>query len=973
MLRKNRLTTAVTAAMGLSAAAVLPSVANAQDDQLVEEVVVTGSRIQKANLVSSSPVTQLDAEAFKFSGTTRVEDLIADLPAVYPGNSSGDSNGATGTATIDLRNLGDERTLVLVNGRRLPPGTPIAGGSGADINQIPAALIERVDVLTGGASSTYGSDAVAGVVNFMMVDDFEGVKLDVQYSGYQHDNDNSSIQRLLDANPAFENPDGNVNDGEISDISFVIGANLDGGRGNVTAYATYRKINEVRQGDRDYSACALGGDTPADISCGGSSTLPDGRFTDFGVIEGTDEDGNPNYPGATSYDYIVEGNQFVPRDGKLYNYAPDNFFQRPDERYTGGAFAHYDINEHVEVYSELMFMDDRSNAQIAPSGAFFVTSELSCGNPLMSEQQFQVLCADNGLTAEDTTPTFIGRRNVEGGFRNDDIRHTSFRGVFGLRGDINETWRYDFYGQYSEVSMEQTYNNELSTTKIIRALDAVEDEDGNIVCQSVVDGSDPTCVPWNLFQTGGVTQDQLDYLYLPLYARGTTDQKVFSGFVAGDLGDYGIQLPSADTGINIVLGAEYRSENLEFDPDNGYESGDGAGQGGPIVGVKGGYDVTEFFTEISIPLVEGAAFAEELTLDLGYRWSDYSTDETTNTYKVAAAWAPTTSLKFRASFNHAVRHANIRELFVPQSLGLFDMDNDPCAGATPEATLEQCARTGVTAGQYGSIADSPAGQYNEITGGNPELAPEESDTYSFGVIYSPEFIEDLTVTIDYFDIEIEKAIAQISSETILNNCLSSGDPLFCDAVNRGPTTGTLWLGQDNITSINSNIGFFSTKGFDITLDYTLGLGDMGSLMFSNIMTYVTEWDQQEFEGEPVEDCLGYWGGACGQPTLELQNNLRATWLTPWQLALTAQWRHMDGVDDITGNGWDFDSQDYLDVSAIWDVSDMVSLRAGINNVIDEEPPIGPAPGPSIGGNGNTFPGTYDALGRYWFVGATFQF
>jgi outer membrane receptor protein involved in Fe transport len=954
--------------MGLSAAAVLPSVANAQDDQLVEEVVVTGSRIQKANLVSSSPVTQLDAEAFKFSGTTRVEDLIADLPAVYPGNSSGDSNGATGTATIDLRNLGDQRTLVLVNGRRLPPGSPIAGGSGSDINQIPAALIERVDVLTGGASSTYGSDAVAGVVNFMMVDDFEGVKLDVQYSGYQHDNDNSSIQKLLDANPAFENPDGNVNDGEISDISFVIGANLDGGRGNVTAYATYRKINEVRQGDRDYSACALGGDTPADISCGGSSTLPDGRFTDFGIL--TDND---DYPNATSFDYIVEGDQFVPRNGKLYNYAPDNFFQRPDERYTGGAFAHYDINEHVEVYSELMFMDDRSNAQIAPSGAFFVTSELSCGNPLMSDQQFQVMCADNGLTKDDVIPAFVGRRNVEGGFRNDDIRHTSFRGVFGVRGDINETWRYDFYGQYSEVSMEQTYNNDLSTTKVVRALNAVEDTDGNIVCQSVVDGSDPTCVPWNVFQTGGVTQDQLDYLYLPLYARGTTDQKVFSGFVAGDLGDYGIQLPSADTGVNIVLGAEYRSENLEFNPDSGYESGDGAGQGGPIVGVRGGYDVTEFFTEISIPLVEGAAFAEELTLDLGYRWSDYSTDETTNTYKVAAAWAPTSSLKFRASFNHAVRHANIRELFVPQSLGLFDMDNDPCAGATPEATLEQCARTGVTAGQYGSIADSPAGQYNEITGGNPELAPEESDTYSFGVIYSPEFIEDLTVTIDYFDIEIEKAIATISSETILNNCLNSGDPLFCDAVNRGPNTGTLWLGQDNITSINSNIGFFSTKGFDITLDYTLGLGDMGSLMFSNIMTYVTEWDQQEFEGEPVEDCLGYWGGACGQPTLELQNNLRATWLTPWQLALTAQWRHMDGVDDITGNGWDFDSQDYLDVSAIWDVSDMVSLRAGINNVIDEEPPIGPAPGPSIGGNGNTFPGTYDALGRYWFVGATFQF
>ncbi len=970
MLRKNRLTMAVSAALGMTAAAVMPTVANAQDELLVEEVVVTGSRIQKANLVSSSPVTQVDAEAFKYTGTTRVEDLIADLPAVYPGQGSGLANGATGTATIDLRNLGDNRTLVLVNGRRLPPGSPQGGGQGSDINQIPGALIERVEVLTGGASSTYGSDAVAGVVNFIMIDDFEGVKLDMQYSGYQHDNDSSFFKRQLAADVAFEQPSSSVNDGEISDISFVIGANLDGGRGNVTAYATYRKINEVRQGDRDYSACALGGTGPADVSCGGSSTLPDGRFTDFGLLSDV---------GPGSFDYIVQGDQFVPRNGKLYNYAPDNFFQRPDERYTGGAFGRYEINEHVEVYSELMFMDDRSNAQIAPSGAFFVTSGLSCGNPLLSDQQFGLICGDFGLGADDFQDIFIGRRNVEGGFRNDDIRHTSLRGVFGVRGDINDTWRYDLYGQYSEVSLEQTYNNELSTTSITRALDAVDDGNGNAVCRSVVDGSDPACVPWNVFETGAVTSDQLTYLYLPLYARGTTDQKVVSGYVAGNLEDYGIKLPSADTGVDIVLGAEYRSENLEYSPDTGYTTGDGAGQGGPIEAVKGGYDVTEFFTEISIPLVENAAFAKELTLDLGYRYSDYSTDETTNTYKVAAGWAPTDGLKIRASFNRAVRHANIRELFRPQSLGLYDMDTDPCSGADPVRSFQDCARTGVTQGQYGTIADSPAGQFNEVSGGNPELSPEESDTYSIGFVWTPEFVEDLSVTVDYFDIEIEDAIAAVTSEFILNSCMDTGNPQFCDAVNRGPNTGTLWIGNDNIVSTDSNIGFFSTTGFDVTVDYTLGLGDMGSLQFNDIATIVTEWDQQEVAGEPVEDCLGAWGGVCGQPTIEFQNNLRATWLTPWQLALSAQWRHLDGVDDkaAEGNsarpGFKLDSMDYLDISAIWDITDMISVRGGINNVTDEEPPYADAPGPGIGGNGNQFPGQYDALGRYWFVGATFQF
>lgn len=969
MLRKH-LTTAVSAALGLGVLSTLPGTAFAQDEQLVEEVVVTGSRIQKANLVSSSPVTQVDAEQFKFQGVTRVEDLLADLPSVYPGQNSGQSNGSTGTATINLRNLGANRTLVLVNGRRLPIGSPQAGGQGSDINQIPAPLIERVEVLTGGASSTYGSDAVAGVVNFIMVDDFEGVKLDVQYSGYQHKNDNSQA-KSINAASGFEAPGGTVNDGEIADISFIIGANLDGGRGNVTAYAGYRDISAVVQGSRDFSNCAIAGSQDSQ-ACGGSSTLPEGRFTDFGLLADVP-------PG--SFDYIVQGDQFVPRNGLLYNYNPSNFFQRPDERYTGGVFGHYEINKHVDVFTELNFMDNRSNAQIAPSGAFFVTSALSCGNPFLSDQQFDLICGQFGLGENDFQDLFLGRRNVEGGFRNEDIRHTTFRGVFGARGEINDNWRYEVSGQYAETSLESTYNNELSTTRIIRALDATTDANGNAVCRSVLDGSDPSCVPWNVFQTGAVTDEMLNYLYIPLYARGTTDQKVFTGYVTGDLGEYGVSLPTADSGISVVLGAEYRSENLDFNPDSGFESGDGAGQGGPVLGVKGGFDVTEYFAEVSIPLVENKDFAQEVTLDLGYRYSDYSTDVETDTYKVALAWSVNEDVRLRASYNRAVRAANIRELFRSQGIGLFDMAEDPCAGATPTASFEQCARTGVTAAQYGTIADSPAGQYNEVTGGNPDLKPEEADTYSYGVIWSPSFVEDLTITVDYFDIEITDAIGAISSETILNSCLNTGDAQFCDRVNRGAVTGTLWLGNDNILSTDDNLGFFSTKGFDYTIDYTFGLGDMGSLNITNIGTYLTEWDQQEFAGEQIVDCVGYWGGSCGTPTFELQNNLRVTWVTPWAVTLSAQWRYMSDADEcVLGGGgtctedgsWDLDAQNYLDVSGLWDVTDMITLRAGITNLMDEEPPLTDA-GPSIFGNGNTFPGVYDALGRYWFVGGTFQF
>jgi len=956
MLRKNRLTMAVSAALGMSAAAVMPTVANAQNDQLMlEEVVVTGSRIQRANLVSASPVTQVDAEEFKFQGTTRVEDLMKNLPQVYSNQNSSTSNGATGTATLNLRNLGDERTLVLVNGRRLPAGSPLQGGTGADINQIPAALIQRVEVLTGGASATYGSDAVAGVVNFVMVDDFEGVQFDYQFSQYQHDNDNGGIQQIV-GDAGFPFPDGSNTDGEIQNWSLVMGGNFDNGRGNVTAYATYREIDAVLQSARDYSACALNNDASG---CFGSGTSAAGTF-----IVGTADP------------YRVVGNELV-QPSEVYNYGPLNYYQRPDERYTAGAFGRYQINEHVETYTELMFMDNQSNAQIAPSGAFGLNVPISCDNPFLSDQQVGVICGANGLGPGDTQDVVVLRRNVEGGPRNQDLRHTSFRGVLGFRGDINETWRYDVSGLYSEVSMENTYNNDLSNAKIRNALDAVLDDDGNITCQSVVDGSDTNCVPWNIWETGAVDPAAAEYLTLPLFARGTTTQKVFNAFVAGSLGDYGLKLPSANNGVEVVIGTEYRKETLDFNPDEGFRLGLGAGQGGATNAVNGEYDVTEYFMEASIPLVEGAAFAEEITLDLGYRYSDYSTGVTTDTYGVRGGWAINQDVKLRASYQRAVRAANIRELFLPQGLNLFDMDVDPCGGPTPERSLEDCARTGVTAAQYGNILNSFAGQYNYLQGGNTELAPEESDTYSVGFIWSPEFVDGLVLSVDYYSIEIEKGINNLGPEFILNQCLDGNDAL-CENVKRNATRGDLWIGSEvgssgQIVALLDNLAIEEVTGWDVIVDYDVTIGDMGSLSFNNTMSIIDTWDQQELEGAPVVDCKGNWGGECGYPTPDFRNNLRATWMTPWDVAVSAYWRHISSVTDLNGN-LDLPSVNYLDLAGTWDVTENASVRLGINNITDKEPPIaGNAAGPSINGNGNVFPGMYDALGRYMFVGVSVSF
>ncbi|OGT71790.1 MAG: TonB-dependent receptor, partial [Gammaproteobacteria bacterium RIFCSPLOWO2_02_FULL_56_15] len=599
----------------MAATAGIPAAGHAQaQEQQLEEVIVTGSRIATdANVVTSSPVTTLLAEEIGQRGVTRVEDLLNDLPSITPELTANESNGATGTAVVDLRGLGSERTLVLTNGHRMGFGDVFE--LAPDINQVPGALIERIEVLTGGASSTYGSDAMSGVINFIMKKDFEGVQVDYQYSAYQHNQGDDAVQAQIAANGFQQAPD-SVWDGDTQNINITMGVSSADGRGNITAYLGYRDINAITQSERDFSACALsssGGDT-----CAGSATLPTGLFTPF--------DG--------SFYFTVAGDQFVPWDYSYYNYGPLNHFQRPDERYTAGLFGHYEINEHANVYTEFQFMDDRSNAQIAPSGAFFVTSTINCSNAFLSAQQFAAI----GCTAPtDVLPLYIGRRNVEGGPRNDDLRHTSYRVLGGIEGEINEAWSYDAYINLSRTIFGEVYNNDLSTTRITRSLDVV-DVGGVPTCQSVVDGSDPTCVPWNIFETGGVTQAAIDYLTLPLFSTGELRQDQYVAFLSGDLTSHGIISPMAEDGVQVVLGAEYRDERMDFEPDLGYQSGDGAGQGGPVAAVSGGLDVTEFFLETRIPLVQNREWIESLTMDVGYRYSDYSGGVTTDTYKFLGEW-----------------------------------------------------------------------------------------------------------------------------------------------------------------------------------------------------------------------------------------------------------------------------------------------------------------------------------------------
>jgi iron complex outermembrane receptor protein len=994
-IRERLLASTMIAGVAVAALAATPAMAQDGPGDDVADIVITGSRIPQPNLVTTSPVTQVTGEDIDVAGVTRVEDLVNQLPQAFAAQNSTVVNGATGTATVSLRNLGADRTLVLIDGRRIGYGSP--NDAAADLNPIPGQLVERVEVLTGGASAIYGSDALAGVVNFIMRRDFEGVQLDAQYGFYQHNNDfdgpggvRAAVAARNATNPTqFRLPADNVMDGYSREATLVMGTGTDDGRAHITAYLAYRQNDAVSQAERDYSACTIAA-AGAAYACGGSSTAATGRFisltsgSNTTVLSGTGI-------GNGVFSPFTAANQF--------NYGPINYFQRPDERYSFGAFADYEINDHAEVYADMMFTDYSSVAQIAPSGAFLgPVLTFNCYNPMISAAQGTTLgCTDTSDASTDTVDLLIGRRNVEGGPRQDDIGYQTFRMVGGVRGDINDFWAYDVYGSYSRVELQRVYRNDFSNQRLARAFDVVNDPTLGVVCQSVVDGTDPNCVPYDIFSFGGVTQAALDYLQIPLVQTADVTEQIVSGVVTGDLGGYGLQSPWASRGVQVAFGAEYRRNGLDSQPDAAFESGDGAGQGGPTIGMTGTNDVYDLFMEAQIPLAEGQAWADQMSIDFAYRYSDYELGGTTNSYKIGADWAPIPSLRLRASFQRAVRAPNIIELFQAQGMNLFDMDDDPCDatdpngdGTAPVAACQGVNPWQVSAAQAGSgLLTNPAGQYNRFGGGNPALAPEMGDTYTLGFVFQPDFMPGFNLSVDYFQIEIEQLISNLGALNILDACYNNGNAFACSQIQRDAGTGALWLAAGNVVDTNVNIGGLSTSGVDITANYAValsdwGMPDYGSLAFGFTGTWLSEYETNTGLGgvNGIYDCVGYHSNQCGPAQPEWRHRARVSWESPWNFDVTGTWRYYGDVEvavlagGTLNNGGTridryFDAENYFDLAATWQVRDTTRLRAGVNNILDNDPPLTPSAG--TGGNGNTYPQLYDAMGRYLFFGLTQDF
>ena len=1017
-----------------------------------QDIVVTGTRIPQANLESVAPVTVVSDQDLKLQGTNRVEDLLNSLPSVVAAQSSGVANGADGTATVDLRGLGAKRTLVLVNGRRLTPGSPISAGP-ADINIIPSSIVKRVEVLTGGASSTYGADAVSGVVNFIMDTNFEGIRFDGQYSFYQHTNKNRELYngqtmydilnaRIAQGLDGYGYPKGSVVDGGAFDGTVSIGTGFDDGRGHATVYFGYRNVNPVLQSRRDYSACTIQNtgaaltnprrlNPAAPVQCGGSATNEFGNVIYF--TQGT----------STLYNL---GADTAGGFGPAYNFAPTNYFQRPDERYTAGLFANYEISPAIKPYLEFMFMDDRSVAQIAPSGDFGNTLTINCDNPLLTENQIDTFCenpnnlivdflgnfpvaegapfndgGDNGTPGPGAPPLLFGntvpgqpdytrgfmqllRRNVEGGPRQADLQYTTYRGVLGSKGDLGKVWSYDAYYQYGRVNYVQTYRNEFSVARLNRALDVVNsvDTDGDgifdttPVCRSFLDGTDPNCVPYNVFTPGQVTQEAVDYLSATGLQRGRTSEQIAHVDFTGLLGEYGVKFPWAEDGVAINVGAEYRKEKLELDVDNAFATGDLTGQGAPTLPIKGDFRVIEFFGEAQLPIVQ-RGFIHDLTLTAGYRRSYYETSRggkyDTNTYKIGLEFAPIQDVRVRASYNRAARAPNIQELFATQFVGL-DGGTDPCAGITISATDYGCLAQGLNIGQ--SVTPNPAAQYNGLLGGEPTLQPEKATTKTVGVVLQPSFLPRFALTVDWFNIKVKDAIQGFGADAILADCVANATATFtpesCDLVNRDPA-GSLWLTSAGyVVDLPHNIGGVETEGVEFNSSYSHRLGGIGNLSANFVGTWLRKYEVDNGL-TPLYDCAGYFGTTCGSPLPKWRHKARATLNMPSGVGISLQWRFigkskvdfLNPSESLNASHYEalekIKSVNYFDLATTFAFGDHYNFRLGVNNIFDKAPPLvtsgsgafGASACPTGPCNGNTWVGTYDALGRYIYAGVTLDF
>ncbi len=944
---------ALAANAGLVGLAASPAVL-AQDEGagVIEEITVTGSRIKKQDFISNAPVTTLGVEQINLTNTINTESLLNKLPQTVPGLDRTSNNPGNGTATVDLRGLGSNRTLVLVNGTRVVPTT--SAGT-VDINTIPNALIENIEVLTGGASAVYGSDAVAGVVNFILKDNFEGVAFNASHETTEE------------------------GDADLTSIDLTLGVNSADGRGNVTLNFSYTDREELFQGDRDFANFAQfdGVDENGNLILfdGGSSGIPATSIFGAGFAGiAPDTSGVVFDPDGSARAFIGDG-----PNNDFYNYAPVNYIQLPQERYQATALGKYDVTSDIEVYGRGQFTSSIVPQQLAPTPIFQTAAFTLDGNPFLPAATQQILSDaigdgvdSDGDGIDDTASALLRRRLVEVGPRIVDADFTAWQLLAGVRGQIMDTdWDYDGYISSGRVLNSSQQRGNVARSRFNQAL--LLNGAGTGCADPSSNGATVDCVPMNIFGEGNISPQAAEFLRVSVASQAVFDQLTGGLNFTGDLGE-GLSLPGGR--IGAAFGFEHSELDFAFRPSQDLATGNIAGfNGAPPV--SGGFDVDSFYVEFYFPILSDAPFADSLDLEVAYRTSDYTTAGTVDAFKIAGSWAPVDQIRFRGGFNQAVRAPNIGELFSPQGEN-FPGAQDPCAAeGNPDAAVAAiCEATGVPANVVGSPAiNLPAGQVRSLTGGNPDLEEETADTFTAGFVATPDFIEGLTVSIDYFDIEIEDYITEFGggASNALNICYDPNNPAggigseFCNIINRRPD-GTI----DFVSLTLANVAKQTLKGVDVLGSYDTELLG-GDLRINYIGTFTTESEFTAFEGADPIECAGKFGlNRCGEPLPDYTHRVTFNYLyDDWTAQLS--WQFIGEVDDddpsIEYTVEQLDSENYFDASVSYAVNDNYSVVFGIDNLFDTDPPI-------LGDNqeqANTWPATYDVFGRTFFLRASAQF
>lgn len=1000
--------------------------APAAEDEVAAEgetIVVTGSLISNPNLKAASPVTVVTSEEVELRQTNVAEEFLRQLPSSVPSVGSAVNNGNGGASFVNLRGIGTNRNLVLLDGQRIVP----AGlGGVVDLNNIPLALIERTDILTGGATTTYGADAVSGVVNFITKRDFSGIE--------------ATLSEQI-----TEKGDGNTFRTDVT-----IGANFDDGRGNAVFSIGYQESDPVFQGDRAFSVNNVDSFSG---NPGGSGTAIPARITGTrgltaaGVPNtlatlqqiGVTADGTPILapnPGGAANGGTRQVN---PATGQAiapfttFNFNPFNIFQTPFERFNIFGQARYEVSDRVEVYTQGLFSKNTVRTIIAPGGSFGSTFSLPLSNPFLPAATRNQLCAFNvapavvgvdaagnplsgqiaytprftqaqcdaaataqpGTAAFQTVTVSAPRRITEAGTRNSDFTTTIFNYGLGFRGDLTDNIRYDVYGSYgeSENVQRQTGNGLLSR---LRQAVLATNVNGVPTCTVTAGG----CVPINLFgNEGSITPAQIGFLTGASTSSTTqTSLSTVKGVISGDTGSFGI----AETPIGFAIGVEYRKYGASSVSDLASQTpGEVLGNGAASPDVFGTYNVKEAFGELIIPLLEDESFAKNLTVELGGRYSDYSTAGKSYTYKAGGSYEPVDGFKLRGNYQRGARAPNIGELFSPAVVGLTNLATDPCAGAAPttNANLRAiCLAQGAPVGTLGSINNPSAGQANGSFGGNPALKVEKTTTYTVGAVWQPSFVPKLSISVDYFNVKVKGAISTPTPSDIISGCFgatptappANAGLAACTSIRRNPLTGGLDGDAATTPGLpfpNTNLGRIATDGIDVSINYSR---DLGFAEYSS--SFDGTWtNSNKFQATPTSlnrECVSFISANCGSLQPEFAWTQRSSLTFEDRYTISLLWRHLSKFeqepDDIATNGPAFtapgvnfgkiNSKDYYDLSGRFELSDNVVLTVTVQNLLDSKPKVvGSNIGTTSFNSGNVFPSTFDALGRRYAAAVKFKF